>query len=622
MKRHIKDSLNQLSVKQKNWLKYTLVAISIVFVVGLSNLYLQWCQNDLSFDLAVKFAFSWHTEKFLLACLVLLMIFLFLVAVLGSFLFGTFFYLVGIGILGYANYLKMTYRQEPIYPDDLKMIKEFGLLKDMTGTTSFYLLAGMILLVVAGGCWAIYRSFKKDKKFQAIRVITLFTTIFALIYISHFNNPNNLLRKAYNKTALWIPYSQKMNYYNTGFIGGFLYNLKIDPMEKPKGYSEEKIKEITSHYQKLADEKNKTASEEQPNIIYVMSESFSDPSRLNGVEITGDPLADYYAVADQTYSGQMLSQNYGGGTANIEFEALTGFSMGLFNAQLTTPYTMLVPKMNQLPSIVSTLKDQNYHTTAIHPYNTSMYKRKDVYEVLGFDEFISENTMTYTDTIEDNPYISDASAYQEVMDLLKEDDTPQFIHLVTMQTHMPYDGKYQQLEYTAKTEDNSGISSLENYLQDISYSSQSLKAFTEELKKLSRRTLVVFWGDHLPGIYSDTIQNSNEKHTLHETQFLMFDSQGELEKTEAPVTSPFYFAADLMNQTNQQTTGFYQLLLALQNELPAFERELYYQEGQWQREVQLNKKQAELYQAYEMIQYDIVSGEKYSLQTNFLKNNI
>ena len=619
MKRHIKDSLNQLSVKQKNWLKYTLVAISIVFVVGLSNLYLQWCQNDLSFDLAVKFAFSWHTEKFLLACLVLLMIFLFLVAVLGSFLFGTFFYLVGIGILGYANYLKMTYRQEPIYPDDLKMIKEFGLLKDMTGTISFYLLAGMILLVVAGGCWAIYRSFKKDKKFQAIRVITLFTTIFALIYISHFNNPNNLLRKAYNKTALWIPYSQKMNYYNTGFIGGFLYNLKIDPMEKPKGYSEEKIKEITSHYQKLADEKNKTASEEQPNIIYVMSESFSDPSRLNGVEITGDPLADYYAVADQTYSGQMLSQNYGGGTANIEFEALTGFSMGLFNAQLTTPYTMLVPKMNQLPSIVSTLKDQNYHTTAIHPYNTSMYKRKDVYEVLGFDEFISENTMTYTDTIEDNPYISDASAYQEVMDLLKEDDTPQFIHLVTMQTHMPYDGKYQQLEYTAKTEDNSGISSLENYLQDISYSSQSLKAFTEELKKLSRRTLVVFWGDHLPGIYSDTIQNSNEKHTLHETQFLMFDSQGELEKTEAPVTSPFYFAADLMNQTNQQTTGFYQLLLALQNELPAFERELYYQEGQWQREAQLNKKQAELYQAYEMIQYDIVSGEKYSLQTNFFE---
>lgn len=87
-----------------------------------------------------------------------------------------------------------------------------------------------------------------------------------------------------------------------------------------------------------------------------MSESFSDPSHLKGLTITGDPLKDYYAVADQTISGKMLSQNYGGGTANIEFEALTSFSMGLLNPQMTTPYTMLVPKLTQLPSVVSFLQ--------------------------------------------------------------------------------------------------------------------------------------------------------------------------------------------------------------------------------------------------------------------------
>lgn len=102
--------------------------------------------------------------------------------------------------------------------------------------------------------------------------------------------------------------------------------------------------------------------------------------------------------------------------------------------------------------------------------------------------------MTYTDTIENNPYISDESAYKEVMTLLKEEKTPQFIHLVTMQTHMPYDGKYDNLDYPAKTSDGSGTLDLENYLQDISYSSTALKQFTEELKNLSRRTLVVFWG--------------------------------------------------------------------------------------------------------------------------------
>lgn len=618
MKRYI----SRLSTKQKKILKGTATIISIFFLVVFSNLFLQWCQNDLSVDLALKFAFSWHTEKFFLACLVLLIILIFLIALAGSVPLGSLTYVVTIGVLGFANYMKMSYRQEPIYPDDLKMITEIGLLKDMTGTMLFTVILAAAGTVLGLFCWYMFRSLKKGRRFQLIRLTTLLVAIGLLGYISNFNNPDNLLRKAYNKTALWIPYSQKMNYYNTGFIGGFLYNLKVEPMDEPEGYSKAKIKEITEKYQKLADEKNKAVEEESPNIVFVMSESFSDPSRLNGVEVSGEPLADYYEVADQTYSGNMLSQNYGGGTANIEFEALTGFSMALFNAQLTTPYTMLVPKMDQLPSIVSALNAQSYQTTAIHPYNTSMYKREDVYQTLGFDQFISERTMTYTDTIENNPYISDESAYKEVMTLLKEEKAPQFIHLVTMQTHMPYNGKYDRLGYSAEISDGSGTLDLENYLQDISYSSAALKQFTEELKNLSRRTLVVFWGDHLPGIYSDTIQAKNDKQTLHETQFLMFDSKGKLEKqtTQDAITSPFYFAANLMEQTNQITNGFYQLLLSLEQELPAFERELYYQNGQWYKEAQFNRSQQEIYDEYQLIQYDIVAGKQYSLADGFFEH--
>ena len=618
MKRYI----SRLSTKQKKILKGTATIISIFFLVVFSNLFLQWCQNDLSVDLALKFAFSWHTEKFFLACLVLLIILIFLIALAGYVPLGSLTYVVTIGVLGFANYMKMSYRQEPIYPDDLKMITEIGLLKDMTGTMLFTVILAAAGTVLGLFCWYMFRSLKKGRRFQLIRLTTLLVAIGLLGYISNFNNPDNLLRKAYNKTALWIPYSQKMNYYNTGFIGGFLYNLKVEPMDEPEGYSKAKIKENTEKYQKLAEEKNKAVEEESPNIVFVMSESFSDPSRLNGVEVSGEPLADYYEVADQTYSGNMLSQNYGGGTANIEFEALTGFSMALFNAQLTTPYTMLVPKMDQLPSIVSALNAQSYQTTAIHPYNTSMYKREDVYQTLGFDQFISERTMTYTDTIENNPYISDESAYKEVMTLLKEEKAPQFIHLVTMQTHMPYNGKYDRLGYSAEISDGSGTLDLENYLQDISYSSAALKQFTEELKNLSRRTLVVFWGDHLPGIYSDTIQAKNDKQTLHETQFLMFDSKGKLEKqtTQDAITSPFYFAANLMEQTNQTTNGFYQLLLSLEQELPAFERELYYQNGQWYKEAQFNRSQQEIYDEYQLIQYDIVAGKQYSLADGFFEH--
>src|SRR5699024_448067 len=102
------------------------------------------------------------------------------------------------------------------------------------------------------------------------------------------------------------------------------------------GYSKKEIQKIVNKYQQgLADPSVK--AKEKPNIVYVMSESFSDSAHLKGLTITGEPLKDYYAVADQTYSGKMLSQNYGGGTANIEFSALTGFSLSLLTPQMTSP---------------------------------------------------------------------------------------------------------------------------------------------------------------------------------------------------------------------------------------------------------------------------------------------
>ncbi len=589
-----------------------LKGIGVLGLILVSNLFFQLTQNDFSFDLAFKFAFSWHTEKFFLGCFVLLIFYGWLSSFLGSLKAGSVFYTLAVIGVGIANYLKMKYRMEPIYPDDLKMITEFGMIRDMVGVPIFLL---FLLLLTAGVVLVIFsikKSLKLKKKKQWIRLGFFLLTSMLLLYIGGFNQQGNLLRKAYNKTALWIPYSQKMNYYNTGFMGGFLYNLPVDAMEKPENYSESAVKKVTKTYEAKQNEEDT----EKPNIVYVMSESFSDPARLKGLEVYGgDPLQDYRAIADKTYSGQMLSQNYGGGTANIEFEALTGFSMELFNAQMTTPYTMLVPEFQTFPSLVSTLKKRGYETTAIHPYNTSMYKRKDVYQTFGFDQFLDESTMKHTDKIENNPYISDEAAYQEIFDQLEKRNKPQFLHLVTMQTHMPYENKYDELPYVVQGDNSLAVRS---YLQDIAYSSEALKAFLERLDKLPERTLVVFWGDHLPGIYSDAVQEENQGHLLHETEFLMYDNRHQLNNQQV-TTSPFYFAADLFQQGRIQMTGFQTLLVSLQKELPAFEKGMYYQSGQWFKEARLNKKQEKLYQDYQMIQYDITAGKQYSLKQNFFE---
>jgi len=596
-------------LRQLPW-RQLLKVIGVVGLIIISNLFFQLTQNDFSFDLAFKFAFSWHTEKFFLGCFVLFIFYGWISSFLGSLRSGSVFYVLTVTGVGIANYLKMKYRMEPIYPDDLKMITEFGMIRDMVGIPVFILFLLLLAIGIILIVFSLKRSLKLEKKRQWFRLGFFILTSGLLLYVGSFNQEGNLLRKAYNKTALWIPYSQKMNYYNTGFMGGFLYNLPVEAMEKPENYSAAAVKKVAKEYQV---DKNENSTE-KPNIVYVMSESFSDPERLNGLEVLGgDPLQDYRAMADKTYSGQMLSQNYGGGTANIEFEALTGFSMELFNAQMTTPYTMLVPEFDSFPSLVGTLKERGYETTAIHPYNTSMYKRKDVYKTFGFDQFLDESTMKHTDKIENNPYISDAAAYQEIFDQLEKNEKPQFLHLVTMQTHMPYENKYEDLPYVVRGDNSSAVRS---YLQDIAYSSEALKAFLEKLDDLPERTLVVFWGDHLPGIYSDEIQTENQGHQLHETEFLMYDNRHQLNNQQV-TTSPFYFAADLFQQGRLQMTGFQNLLVALQKELPAFEKGMYYQSGQWFKEARLNQKQEKIYQDYQMIQYDITAGNQYSLKEKF-----
>lgn len=599
--------------------KSIVLGLLLVVCVYLSDLYLQYMQNDRSLDLALKFALSWHTEKFLLGTGVLLMLALFIISILGSYWGGLSLYLVSVFLLGIATYLKMKYRMEPVYPDDLKMVTQWSLLKDMGGTPLFVLGALLIVLAVFFALWRFILSFQLGQKIQILRFAGLLLSGFALFYAGNFNQSGNLLKKAYDRSALWIPYSQKMNYYNVGFVGGFLFNLNVPAMDQPAGYSKETMTDIVTDYQKKAASYNDTltSGEDTPNIVFVMSESFSDGTRLKEFTIDGDPLTPYREVAQQTYSGQMLSPGYGGGTANIEFEALTSFGMELFNPQLTTPYTQLLTNFKSFPSIVSLLAERGYETTAIHPYNTSMYKRQDVYNVLGFDQFISQETIDYDDTLENNPYISDASAYQQVLDQL-DSTTPQFIHLVTMQTHMPYSGKYDTLDF-ATTPANT---SMENYYQDVHYAAIALQNFLAQLETSDQRTLVVFWGDHLPSIYSDAIQAANETANLHLTEFLFFDSQGQLVDSDDHnvTTSPFYFASELMQQAGLKETGFYAFLQALQEKMPAFESNMYYTGTTFASEYPFDADAEKLYETYKLIQDDTVSGKQYATALDFFKD--
>lgn len=167
------------------------------------------------------------------------------------------------------------------------------------------------------------------------------------------------------------------------------------------------------------------------------------------------------------------------------------------------------------------------------------------------------------------------------------------------------------------------MGAIDSYMQDIAYSSEALKNFIAELNELDRRTLVVFWGDHLPSIYSDEIKAENDEVAMHKTEFMLYDTADELTEKEEhdAITSPFYFAPSLVEQSNLKTSGFYQLLLKVQQELPAFEKGFYYESGEWAKELSLTKEQEAYYEAYQLIQYDIVSGDQYSLESAFFDSS-
>ncbi|WP_086943695.1 LTA synthase family protein [Trichococcus pasteurii] len=594
--------------------------LATVFVV---HLFLQWTQNDLDAGLVVNFVFAWHTEKFLISTGVLLTLGLWLWALVGNIRWANALLLLSGGILGMATYEKMLQRNEPVYPSDLKMLTEATFLLEMLNGRTLAAISLVFILFLAFVLFSLRQSKSKEtvKLGWKARVLVLFVTSIALGYAGQFQKEGNLLKKAYDRTAYWIPYSQQMNYYNTGFVAGFLYNLSAAPMELPTDYSQEKIDELKATYQQFADEINaeRTAAMPETNVIYIMNESFADPLELEGLDLQSDPIPFTRALMDTSYSGELLSQGYGGGTANIEFEALTGFSMEPFAANITTPYTQFLSSQDDFPSVVSRLEEAGFRTTAIHPYNTTMYKRLENYEALGFDTFLYEDTMTHTDKLDTNPYISDAAAYAEITAILKASDEKDFIHLVTMQNHTPYQNKYTVTPSAAET----GIASqtIRNYLQDLQYSDQALAELLAALQEWSEPTIVVFWGDHWPSVFGEDLYALNTIQNMHETPMFIYSNMAEVQK-DLGVTSPIYFFPEVLELSGSRVTAFEALLMALQEQVPAFEKTLYVNgdTGEYVSSREgLSEQAKSLLADYDLIQYDTTTGNRYAESNGFFQ---
>ncbi|PFN88581.1 phosphoglycerol transferase [Bacillus thuringiensis] len=571
-------------------------------------------------------AMNWiyfYNMQFILSFVVIYAIYILVYNLIGKVFLSMVLTSCTLVILGIVNYLKLIFRGDPLYPSDFTQITHMQSVIPMvmdyfSWSYIFIIIVSIVACIVAG----IYmgRYIQNVKIHLGIRALLVVGSIFVLYAYGNF--ANTFMNKVFQKSGVdFVLWNQNENYASNGFVLGFISNLDTTVMEKPKNYSKENMLQIANDIKKqysgnIGSQKKK----EKPNIIFVMSESFWDPTKVTNLSFSEDPVPNLHHYIENFPGGQTISPTFGGNTANVEFEALTSYSMSLLKPG-SIPYQQVITNKKEIPSIPTALKKEGYYTSAIHSFGRTFFKRDDVYKVLGFDKFNAEDTMENVDI--DGDYISDLAMSKEIIAELEEQKQPTFIHAVTMQNHFPFtEGRFgENLIEISGLENEESKGELETYTEGLRRSDEAFQYLIEQLDNLDRPTLLVFFGDHLPSLgtnksfykengYITNEKTPSERLAMAQTPLLMY-ANFDMPNDNLGLVSPIHFSNLIFDYAGLNKSLFYQFLSELYKEIPVLRDELKVDKN---GEVinDLTKKQKEMLEQYKMLQYDLLVGNQYS----------
>ena len=579
-------------------------------------------QVNMSFIEAMNWIYFYNMQ-FILSFVVIYAIYILVYNLIGKVFLSMVLTSCTLVILCIVNYLKLIFRGDPLYPSDFTQITHMQSVIPMvmdyfSWSYIFVIILSIVACIVAG----IYmrRYIQNVKIHLGIRALLVVGSIFVLYAYGNF--ANTFMNKVFQKSGVdFVLWNQNENYASNGFVLGFISNLDTTVMEKPKNYSKENMLQIANNIKKqysgnIGSQKKK----EKPNIIFVMSESFWDPTKVTNLSFSEDPVPNLHHYIENFPGGQTISPTFGGNTANVEFEALTSYSMSLLKPG-SIPYQQVITNKKEIPSIPTALKKEGYYTSAIHSFGRTFFKRDDVYKVLGFDKFNAADTMENVDV--DGDYISDLAMSKEIIAELEEQKQPTFIHAVTMQNHFPFtEGRFgENLIEISGLENEESKGELETYTEGLRRSDEALQYLIEQLDNFDRPTLLVFFGDHLPSLgtnksfykeneYITNEKTSNERLAMAQTPLLMY-ANFDMPNDNLGLVSPIHFSNLIFDYAGLNKSLFYQFLSELYKEIPVLRDELKVDKN---GEVinDLTKKQKEMLEQYKMLQYDLLVGNQYS----------
>lgn len=426
-------------------------------------------------------------------------------------------------ICGIVNFVVLGYRVTPFAAIDFVMVEDVISMIDVYFKRWQLVLIAVAAVGVIAGLVVLFLKtprFSGDKKIKTT-MIACVVAWFGLSLLTRFNIDHNIISDDFANLGT--------AYKEYGFAYCFTNSIIDNGIEEPEDYAKGEMQVLKRELDSL----EYGEPDKKPNIIFIQLESFIDPKLMAGVEFSRDPVPNFTALKEKYPSGYLTVPSLGTGTANTEFEMLTGLKSGFFGAG-EYPYKTTV---NNTPveSLCSILKRQGYGAYAIHNNKGSFYDRFDVYDEMGFDAFIS---LEYMYNIEETSvgWAKDKTLPDDIMKCLKDSKQQDLVYTISVQGHGRYPDTTDSCEnhVLIAYEDESLEHELLYYVNQTYEMDMMIADLIERLDEFGEDYVLVLYGDHLPTLITEEEQLTVSN--LFQTEYVIVNNIG-LDMPDRDLTS-------------------------------------------------------------------------------------
>ena len=418
--------------------------------------------------------------------------------------------------LSFANYYKMLITSTPLYVQDIRLVTQVGGIMELNEASMKFsgesAAAVVIMLLVLVGLFFVSRRFR-----PRLREGLISGLISAILFASLFCVPASVESWFYGPAGSGQAAAQDTQIVHNsrcGVLLGLWRSVVLGGEELIPEPDEEEL--MLMNAQSWIEELPDTEKDEQPNVIFVLGESFFDVTELPGVSYAEDPVADFHRICSEGVSGKFYTHTLGYGTENIELEIMTGINTRFFSWD-DMIYGWEQEKLLTYPSLPQLFSDAGYYTAYLHTFNDGIYNRTALYTALGFQDMYFSGDFAAIDPeaaaapdywgymygkiageFYSDDYLADVTA--ELFDQ-KAGEGPVFLWAVTMENHTPYTAdKFSSYDFPFESDlGDEAVGVLNAVTQGVADCSEALGKLVDHLAAQDEPVIVVFFGDHRPG---------------------------------------------------------------------------------------------------------------------------